>query len=71
MLAQNVGRIIHAEHIYHNDIFGHNHLLHMVKRECIVMLIKLGMRVSGTFYNGLGCCYQNVADITYRDDKVV
>jgi hypothetical protein len=57
ILAQNVDRIIHAGQKCHDDIFGY-YLLHMVKQECIVMLVKLDMRVRGTLDNALGCCHQ-------------
>jgi hypothetical protein len=62
MLAQNVSRIIHIRLMHHDDIFGHDCLLHPVKRECIVAFMKLGMRVSGTLNNGL-LVSKDVADI--------
>ena len=56
--------------MHHDDIFGHDCLSHPVERECIVALMKLGMRVSGTLDNGL-VISKDVADIMYRDTKVV
>ena len=53
----------------HDDMFGHDHLLHTVKRECIVMLMKLGMMVSGTLDNG-HVVTKDVADIMYRDIEI-
>jgi hypothetical protein len=53
-----------------DDIFRHDCFPHLVKGECIVLLVKLGMRVSGTLDNGFDIA-KDVTDITDRNTEVM
>jgi hypothetical protein len=58
-----------VELVHHDDIFRHDCFPHMVKGECIVPLVKLGMGVSGTLDDD-HVVTKDVTDIMDRNTKV-
>jgi hypothetical protein len=68
MLAQNVSRIICTGHVHHDDILRCNCFPYLVKGECIVQLVKLGMWLGLILENSFVVTeyVANIADRTQR-----